>query len=176
MSVQFLQKLTPNENQTIRVNDCIVRGNLTGINSGNFGGNLGCDEILSANRMIFSGSSGGISDIGKITLPQLTVYTQLTSEVTPVTITGAEQQFKINTAVASNINPSTTQLFNVNHTGVDENTMVLVSRAGSNGSNQQLLTWVAYTSAGLIRIALHNLSTIAASGTETIIVKLIQSV
>ena len=176
MSVQFLQKLIPAENQTIRVNDCIVRGNLTGLNSGSFVGNLGTGEVLSANRITFSGTSGGISNVGKITLPELTVYTQLTSEVTPVTITGAEQQFKINTAVASNINPSTTRLFNVNHSGVDENTMVLVSRAGSVGTNQQLLTWVAYTSNGLIRIALHNLSTIAASGQETIIVKLIQTI
>jgi hypothetical protein len=176
MSIQFLQSLIPNENQTIRVNDCIVRGNLTGLNSGSFVGNLGTGEGLTANRMTFSGTSGGISDIGKITLPELTIYTQLTSETTPVTITGAEQQFKINTAVGSNFNPSTTRLFNVNHTGVDENTMVLVSRAGSIGTNQQLLTWVAYTNSGLIRIALHNLSTIAASGQETIIVKLIQSV
>ena len=176
MSIQFLKSLIPAENQTIRVNDCIIRGNLTGLNSGSFAGNLGTGEVLSANRITFSGTSGGISNVGKITLPELTVYTQLTSEVTPVTITGAEQQFKINTAVASNINPSTTRLFNVNHSGVDENTMVLVSRAGSVGTNQQLLTWVAYTSNGLIRIALHNLSTIAASGQETIIVKLIQTI
>tara|TARA_R110001606_G_scaffold220146_1_gene368042 strand:- start:38 stop:559 length:522 start_codon:yes stop_codon:yes gene_type:complete len=173
MSIQFLQSLIPNENQTIRVNDCIVRGNLTGLNSGSFTGNLGTNEVMTANRMTFSGTG---TDIGKITLPELTIYTQLTSETTPVTITGAEQQFKINTAVGSNFNPSTTRLFNVNHTGVDENTMVLVSRAGSIGTNQQLLTWVAYTSSGLIRIALHNLSTIVASGQETIIVKLIQSI
>ena len=79
-------------------------------------------------------------------------------------------------SVASNVNPGTTRLFTVTHSGVFDSTMVLLSRANSTGTNQQLLTWVAYTTVGTIRIGLHNLSTIAATGSEDIIIKLIQNV
>ena len=52
--------------------------------------------------------------------------------------------------------------------------MVLVARTSSIGGSPQLLNWVAYTDAGLFRLARHNLSTVAETGEEEIIVKLIQ--
>ena len=168
MSAQYLQATQPNENQKIRVYSAVVKQNLDVEGEAAITSKLAVGSSLACASIRLSGS-------GKITVPALTVYTQLTSETTPITISGAEEQFKIKTATSSNFNPSTTRLFNVNHSGITEDTMVLVSRAGSAGTNQQLLTWCAYTSTGLIRIALHNLSTLVASGQETIIIKLIQS-
>ena len=168
MSSQYLNAETPNLQQKIRVYSAVVKQNMDIEKSASITQNLAVGGVVSAGSLKLSGT-------GNITLPALPVYTQLTSEVTPVNISGAEEQFKINTATSSNFNPATTRLFNVTHSAVTENTMVLVSRAGSLGTNQQLLTWVAYTSAGLIRVALHNLSTLVASGQETLIFKLIQT-
>tara|TARA_R110000851_G_scaffold289854_1_gene444029 strand:- start:632 stop:1141 length:510 start_codon:yes stop_codon:yes gene_type:complete len=169
MSAQYLNATTPNLSQKIRVYSAVVKENLDVEGEATVTSKMSVGSSFAAASLRLSGS-------GKITLPALVNYTQLTSETTPVTITGAEEQFQISTAVGSTFNPATTRLFNVNHTGVFDTTMVLVSRAGSVGTNQQLLTWCAYTATGLIRIALHNLSTIAASGQETIIIKLIQNV
>ena len=103
------------------------------------------------------------------------IYTQSGSETTPLTITGAEEQFIIRTSATGTINPSTTRLFNVNHSGVVAlKTMVLLSRTSSIGGSPQLLNWVAYTDNGVFRLARHNLSTVAETGEEEIIVKLIQ--
>ena len=168
MSAQYLNSENPNLQQKIRVYSAVVKENMDIEKSASITQNLAVGGVVAAGSLTLAGT-------GNITLPALPVYTQLTSETTPVAITGAEEQFKINTATSSNFNPSTTRLFNVTHSAVLDNTMVLVSRAGSLGTNQQLLTWVAYTAAGVIRVALHNLSTIVASGQETLIFKLIQT-
>ena len=150
MSSQYINQNKPQDNINIRVNDAIIDGD------------------LSANNIILNGT-------GKITLPALTTYTQTGTETSPLTITGAEEQFIIRTSATGTINPATTRLFNVNHSGViSEKTMVLLSRTSSIGGSPQLLNWVAYTADGIIRIARHNLSTIAETGFEEIIVKLIQ--
>ena len=168
MSALFFQSDTPSEDNSIKVHNATVRNDIVVAN------NASVSNIMSVGGLVSAGSLK-LGGTGNITLPALPLYTQLTSETTPVAITGAEEQFKINTATSSNFNPSTTRLFNVTHSAVLDNTMVLVSRAGSLGTNQQLLTWVAYTAAGVIRVALHNLSTIVASGQETLIFKLIQT-
>tara|TARA_R110002074_G_scaffold384086_1_gene564591 strand:- start:299 stop:751 length:453 start_codon:yes stop_codon:yes gene_type:complete len=150
MSSQYLNQSFPNKSINIRINDTVVDGS------------------LSANNIILNGT-------GKITLPALTIYTQTGSETSPITITGSEEQFIIKTSSTGTINPSTTRLFNVNHSGVvSGKTMVLLSRTSSIGGSPQLLNWVAFTDNGLIRIARHNLSTVAETGEEEIIVKLIQ--
>ena len=168
MSAQYLNANEPNLDQKIRVYSAVVKQNLVVEGEASVISKMSVGSSFAAASIRLSGS-------GKITLPALVNY-QLTSEVTPVTISGNEEQFKITTAVASNFNPGTTRLFTVTHAGVFDSTMVLLSRAGSAGNNQQLLTWVAYTTPGTIRIGLHNLSTIAATGSEEIIIKLIQNV
>ena len=169
MSAQYLNDENPNLQQKMRVYRAVVKQNLIVEGEASVVSKMSVGSSFAAASIRLSGS-------GKITLPALTNYQQLTSEVTPVTITGSEEQFKITTAVASNINPGTTRLFTVTHSGVFDTTMVLLSRATSTGTNQQLLTWIAYTTPGTIRIGLHNLSTIAATGSEDIIIKLIQNV
>tara|TARA_R110000751_G_C13559706_1_gene457307 strand:+ start:121 stop:630 length:510 start_codon:yes stop_codon:yes gene_type:complete len=169
MSAQYLNDENPNLQQNIRVYSAVVKQNLVVDGEASVVSKMSVGSSFAAASLRLSGS-------GKITLPALTNYQQLTSEVTPVTITGSEEQFKITTAVASNVNPATTRLFTVTHSGVFDTTMVLLSRATSTGTNQQLLTWVAYTTPGTIRIGMHNLSTIAATGSEDIIIKLIQNV
>ena len=161
MSSQYLNQSVPNQNINIRVNDAIVDGSLSA-------NNLNVSYFVSSDSLILNGT-------GKITLPALITYTQTGSETSPLTITGAEEQFIIKTSSTGTINPSTTRLFNVNHSGVvSQKTMVLLSRTSSIGGSPQLLNWVAYTDNGIIRIARHNLSTIAETGYEEIIVKLIQ--
>jgi hypothetical protein len=169
MSSQYLNSLEPNLSQNIRVYSAVVKQNLVVEGEASVLSKMSVGSSFAAASIRLSGS-------GKITLPALVNYQQLTSETTPVTITGNEENFKITTAVASNFNPATTRLFTVTHAGVFDSTMVLLSRANSAGTNQQLLTWVAYTTPGIIRIGLHNLSSIAATGSEEIIIKLIQNV
>ena len=174
MSSQYLNSTTPSEDINIKVHDATIRndltvdGGLSVVENSSFAGKLTVASYVASGSLILNGT-------GKITLPALVNYTQLTSETTPVTITGAEEQFTITTAATGTINPSTTRLFNVNHSGVvSGKTMVLLSRTSSLGGSPQLLNWVAFTDNGLIRIARHNLSTIAETGEEEIIVKLIQ--
>lgn len=163
MSAKFFQSEIPALNRNINCYDLTVRGGMSASNYIDA-------KTLNVEDLVLNG-------VGQITLPALTTYTQLTSETTPVTITGAEQQFIIKTAAAGTINPSTTRLFNVNHTGiVSGKTMVLLSRTSSIGGSPQLLCWVAYTDTGVFRLARHNLSTVAETGAEEIIVKLIQTV
>tara|TARA_R110002126_G_scaffold255636_1_gene398631 strand:- start:606 stop:1112 length:507 start_codon:yes stop_codon:yes gene_type:complete len=168
MSSQYLNQSLPNKSNNIRVNDAVIDNTLTVSNDATFLNNLTVNASLSCGSLSLIGN-------GKITLPSLPIYTQSGSETSPLTITGAEEQFIIRTSATGTINPSTTRLFNVNHSGViSQKTMVLLSRTSSIGGSPQLLNWVAYTDNGLIRIARHNLSTVAETGEEEIIVKLIQ--
>ena len=150
MSSQYLNQAIPDRNINIRCNNAVMDGQTT-------------------STYVNVGKALNLLD-GTIRLPSLTIYTQLTSETTPVTITGAEEQFIIKTASAGTINPATTRLFNVNHSGiVAGKTMVLLARTSSIGGSPQLLNWVAYTDTGVFRLARHNLSTIAETGEEEII-------
>tara|TARA_R110000868_G_scaffold294469_1_gene555028 strand:+ start:688 stop:1191 length:504 start_codon:yes stop_codon:yes gene_type:complete len=164
MSSRYLSAPEPNLDQNLRVYSAVVKENMIVEGEAQIDGKLAVGSSFAAGSLRLLGT-------GKVTYPALVNYTQLTSEVTPVTITGAEEQFQISTATGANINPGTTRLFTVNHASVSTSTMVLLSRA--DGVAQQLLTWVAYVGAGTIRVALHNLSTVAATGQETIILKLI---
>ena len=168
MSSQYLNQTVPNQNINIRVNDAVIDGGLSVVENSSFVGKLTVGSYVASSSLILNGT-------GEIRLPSLTIYTQTGAETTPITITGAEEQFIIRTSATGTINPSTTRLFNVNHTGVvSQKTMVLLSRTSSIGGSPQLLNWVAYTADGLIRVARHNLSTVAETGEEEIIVKLIQ--
>jgi len=168
MSSQFLNQSVPNQDINIRCHDAQIDGGLSVVENSSFAGNLTVASYVQSNSLILNGT-------GKITLPALPIYTQTGAETSPITISGAEEQFIIRTSATGTINPATTRLFNVNHSGVvSQKTMVLVARTSSIGGSPQLLNWVAYTDNGLFRLARHNLSTVAETGEEEIIVKLIQ--
>ena len=167
MSSQYLNQPVPNQSVNIRVNDAVVDGELSVVENSSFAGKLTVASYVQCGELILN--------TGKITLPALPTYTQTGSETTPITISGSEEQFIIKTSATGTINPATTRLFNVNHSGVVAlKTMVLLSRTSSIGGSPQLLNWVAYTDNGVFRLARHNLSTVAETGEEEIIVKLIQ--
>ena len=168
MSSQYLNQSVPNQNVDIRCHDAVIDGELSVVENSSFAGKLNVASYVASGSLILNGT-------GEIRLPALTIYTQTGAETTPITITGAEEQFIIRTSTTGTINPATTRLFNVNHSGVfSQKTMVLLSRTSSIGGSPQLLNWVAYVNDGVFRLARHNLSTIAETGEEEIIVKLIQ--
>ena len=168
MSSQYLNQSVQNPNVNIRINDVTIDGELSVVENSTFSGKLTVGSYVQSGSLLLNGS-------GEIRLPALTTYTQVGAETSPMTISGAEEQFIIKTSSTGTINPSTTRLFNVNHAGViAQKTMILLSRTSSIGGSPQLLNWVAYTDNGVFRLARHNLSTVAETGFEEIIVKLIQ--
>tara|TARA_R110002072_G_scaffold290914_1_gene458768 strand:+ start:341 stop:805 length:465 start_codon:yes stop_codon:yes gene_type:complete len=152
MSSQYLNKSTPNQDINIKINHANI------------------NQDLDLRGELYLAQSAGL-----ITLPRMAIYQQYTSETQPVTISGAENQFKITTANESNFNPATTRLFTINHSGMKADTMVLINKSYSTATNMQLIAWIAYTDVGSIRVGIHNLSTIVAVGAETILFTLIHT-
>lgn len=74
MSVQFLQSTINQESQTIRVNDCEVRGNLVGQGSATITGALGTTSTCSSKQYLQTGGS---------------TFAQTTSDSTAVDASGA---------------------------------------------------------------------------------------
>ena len=85
MSAQYLNATTPNLAQKIRVYSAVVKENLVVEGEASVTSKMSVGSSFAAASIRLSGS-------GKITLPALVNYTQLTSETTPVTITGNEEQ------------------------------------------------------------------------------------
>ena len=83
MSALFYQNAVPQENQSIKCNDITVRGNVVAQNSVSVEGGI----TTNAELAFEANSDPAVS--GKIKLPAMTGYSQLTSETTTVTITGA---------------------------------------------------------------------------------------
>ena len=76
MSVQFLQSSTPQENQTIKVNDITCRGHQTIAEYLTVDGNATSGGILT-----LAPNSDPLAS-GKILLPAMSIYTQGTSQTT----------------------------------------------------------------------------------------------
>jgi hypothetical protein len=178
MSVQFLQSTTPQENQTIRVNDCIVRGNIIANNDVSVAGNLSTTGILSFQANI----DGAVS--GQIQLPALQTFVQATATNANVaaSVAGvAPQQFKIATfetspGVGGDLAAGASVSFNVFHSGiVAGKTIVLLSKSGSYNGNLEVNAFVGACTANEFVITRHNFGATTASGTEEILVKLIQT-
>jgi len=175
MSVQFLQSTINQENQTIRVNDCVVRGAVT------------CAESLTAGSLNSSGAlqlTGTALTGGQIKLPALTNYVQATANNANVAAsTGgvAPEQFMISTyessaGVGGDIAAGASVSFNVFHSGVVQGkTMILISKAGSYNDLKNVSAFVSVTGSGEFDITRHNFGSTTASGTEQLIVKLIQT-
>ena len=150
MSAQYFQSDTPQEQQFIKCGALTVRG------------------ALIANK--------DVAVSGTIQLPALTKYTQITSTSTNVTITGAEQQFAIDTFATGSIAAGATATFSVFHSGYEVGkTLVLIANDVSDNTLLTTNCFVAYGGAGAFIITRHNVGAVAQADKQTIIVKLIQS-
>ena len=168
MSAKFLQSDTPSEISTIKVNDIKCRGHLV------------VSEYVRAASLGASGpltftANADIKLSGKITLPAMTGYSQLTSETTSVSITGAEQQFTVETfdgSIAAGASASF-QVFNASCFA--GKTLVLCSNDVSDNTLLTVNSFVAYGTTGAFIVTRHNFGSVAAAGKQTIVFKLIQS-
>jgi hypothetical protein len=179
MSARFYQSTTPQENQTIRCNDCLVRGSITCSEGISTSSNISLDGILSFDANV----DGAVS--GKVVLPALQTFVQATATNANVAAsTGgvAPQQFKIATfetspGVGGDLAAGASVSFNVFHSGiVAGKTIVLLSKSGSYNGNLEVNAYVAACTANEFVITRHNFGATTASGTEEILVKLIQTV
>jgi len=178
MSVQFLQSITPQENQTIRVNDVVARGAITCTESISTSANVSLDGALTFDANV----DGAVS--GKIVLPAIVNYPQATANNANVAAsTGgvAPQQFMITTyessaGVGGDIAAGASVTFNVFHSGiVAGKTMVLCSKAGSYNGLVNVTDYVSSTSANQFTVTRHNHGATTASGNQQLIFKLIQT-
>jgi hypothetical protein len=170
MSVQFLQSTTPQENQTIRVNDCIVRGHSTVAEYLNVTGNATCGAILT-----IAPNSDPLAS-GKILLPAMTVYTQGTSQTTQVSIASGDQQFIVDTFAAASIPGGSSISFAVNNPSIVLNkTIVVMNKMGSTNALTEVNDFVSVTAAGGMTITRHNFGATAAVGLQRLCFKLIQT-
>ena len=158
MSAQFFQSNIPAENQTIRVNDANIRGDL---------------------QLTGTALTGG-----KLRLPPLTTFPQATANNANVaaSIGGvAPEQFMVATfesspGVGGDIAAGASVTFNIFHSGVVAGkTMVLMSKAGSYNGLWQVVDYVSATTTGNIFVTRYNHGATTASGTQQLIFKLIQT-
>ena len=176
MSAQFLQSYTPAENQTIRVNSAIIRGDtvVSGVTQCN-------GNCIVAGRLELTGTAltGGL-----VKLPALTVYPQATATNANVAAsTGgvAPEQFIIETfetspGVGGDLAAGTSVSFEVFHSGVVANkTMILVSKAVNANTLLNTNAWVTYAVDNKFIVTRHNFGATTASGNEKLIFKLIQT-
>ena len=170
MSAQYFQSNTPNEQQIIKCNDLTVRGSVVANES------VAVAKGISLNGALSFEANTDPAVSGTIRLPALpAAYSQLTSETTTVSISGAEQQFAIETFDGS-IAAGATAAFNVNHSGcVAGKTLVLIANGLSDNTLITTNCFVAYATNGAFVITRHNVGAVAQADTQTIIVKLIQS-
>jgi len=160
MSVQFLQSTINQESQTIRVNDCVVRGSLT------------CAESVTGSSLI---ASNGASLKGSLTFkPAPVLYTQTTSAGSAVDITAADECFEIDTFALTTA-AGDLEAFNITHSGVgalDSVQLTQVSYSGAYNVNGAMCAHVAAVSAGSITIGIKNWGTGAANGSMKLRFKL----
>ena len=178
MSIRLLQSTTPQENQSIRVNDLTVRGNVVANNGVDVAGGISLNGALSFEPNI----NGAVS--GTIQLPALQTFVQATATNANVaaSVAGvAPQQFKIATfetspGVGGDLAAGASVSFNVFHSGiVAGKTIVLLSKSGSYNGNLEVNAFVSAATANEFVITRHNFGATTASGTEEILVKLIQT-
>ena len=152
MSIRFLQSNTPQENQTIKVNDAIVRGALSVAESSTL------HSVTVDQNSRFK---------GRITFrPEPVLYTQATSAGTAVDITGADESFDVNTFALSTV-AGGIEAFDVTHSGVgalDSVQLTQISYSGGYNVNGAMVAHVAAVSAGAITIGIKNWGTGTANG------------
>ena len=171
MSAQFFQSSIPQENQSIKCNDITVRGSVVANES------VAVAKGISLNGALSFEANTDPAVSGTITLPALpAAYSQITSETTNVTITGAEQQFKIDTFATGSIAAGANVSFSVFHSGYEVGkTLVLIANGLSDNTLITTNCFVAYATNGAFIITRHNVGAVAQADKQTIIVKLVQS-
>ena len=171
MSVQFLQSTVPQESQTIRVNDCIIRGHGTVAEYLTVTGNLSTNGSLGLGP-----HPSDASKSGEITLPAMSVYTQLTSTTTAVSVASGDQQFIVDTFDTGVIAAGATVSFAVNNPSILLNkTIVVMNKMGSTSALVNVIDFVSITAAGGMTITRHNFGSGAAPGLQRLAFKLIQT-
>lgn len=117
MSAQYLQQSIPNESQTIKVNDCTIRGNLVVEGS-----------TTVASEFIASGlKCASITLNGDLSFPQQTSIT------TTVDARASSDTFEIAT-VAKTLTAGETVQFDVLQSNLDGRENIIVSMSGYSGS------------------------------------------
>jgi hypothetical protein len=152
MSARYFQSTTPNELQTIRVNDSIVRGALT---------------VAESSQLHSLNVDSGSSLKGSITFkPAPVLYTQTVSSGSAVAITGADECFDVNTFALTTA-AGGIEAFNITHSGVqalDSVQLTQISYSGAYNVNGALVAHIAEVSAGIITVGIKNWGTGSANG------------
>ncbi len=178
MSARYFQQSHNNENLSIKCNDAEVRGACSVAETLTAQGAVS----IRADLNFLANTDGEVG--GKITLPALETFVQATANNANVAAsTGgvAPQQFMISTyessaGVGGDIAAGASVSFNVFHSGVVQGkTMVLLSKAGSYNDLKEVSAFVSVTGSGEFDITRHNFGSTTASGSEQLIVKLIQT-
>ena len=170
MSAQFFQSTTPSEAQFLKCNDLTVRGAVIANESVSVAGSISTNGQLSLEANTVPSFSG------KILLPAMPVYTQLTSTTQTVSIAGAEQQFIVDTFDTGSIPAGTSVSFAVNNASIVINkTIVVMNKMGSTAALTEVNDFVSITAAGGMTITRHNFGSGAAVGLQRLCFKLIQT-
>lgn len=175
MSAKFFQSDTPQENQFIKCNDITCRGHLVIDEYATVGGNLTVTGAETVGGALTLAANTDVTVGGTITLPAMTVYTQATSQTTTVSISGAEQQFIVDT-FAGSIPAGTAISFNINNASIQLNkTLIVVTKMGSTTALTNVNDFVSVTAAGGMTLTRHNFGSGAAVGLQRLCFKLIQT-
>ena len=170
MSAQYFQSDTPTEQQSIRCNDLTVRGSVVANES------VAVANGISLNGALTFDANTDPAVSGTVSLPAMTVYTQLTSQTTSVSITGGEQQFIVDTFDTASIPAGTAISFAINSPAIVLNkTIVVCNKMGSTAALTDVNDFVSITAAGGMTITRHNFGSGAATGLQRLCFKLIQT-
>ena len=137
--------------------------------------NVDIGGVLSLSELLPS-TPASVINAGKVVLPAMTVYAQLTSTTATVNITSGDQQFIVDTFDTGSIPAGTSVTFAINNPSVVINkTIVVMNKMGSVTALTEVNDFVSITSAGGIRITRHNFGATAAVGLQRLAFKLIQT-
>ena len=152
MSAQFFQSNTPQENQTIKVNDAEVRGALS------------VAETSTLHSVVVD---AGAAITGAVTFkPAPVEYTQTVSSGSAVAITGADESFDV-TTFALTTAAGGIEAFNITHSGVgalDSVQLTQISYSGAYNVNGAMCAHIAAVSSGVITVGIKNWGTGSANG------------
>ena len=170
MSARYFQSSTPNENQSIKCNDITVRGAVIANESVSVAQGVSLNGALSLD----ANSVANVS--GKIILPAMTVYTQLTSTTTSVNVPSGDQQFIVDTFDTGSIPAGSSVSFNINNPSIVINkTIVVMNKMGSTTALVNVNDFVSVTASGGMTITRHNFGSGAGGGLQRLCFKLIQT-
>tara|TARA_R110000751_G_scaffold239889_1_gene340553 strand:+ start:501 stop:1016 length:516 start_codon:yes stop_codon:yes gene_type:complete len=171
MSALFYQNAVPQENQSIKCNDITVRGSVVANES------VAVAKGISLNGALSFEDNTDPAVSGTIQLPAMTVYTQLTSQTTAVSVASGDQQFIVDTFDTASIPAGTAISFNIANPSIVLNkTIVVMNKMGSTAALVDVNDFVSVTAAGAMTITRHNFGSVAATGLQRLCLKLIQTI